>query len=574
MASLMLVFGHMPFYPYYEVRDRRAYLAGLPERMPTSLLAINVDPDGNLLSVEQEAAPEQRGSRTVVLAAEDLLWYAHDREGAAWWGSSLLRASFGPWLLKQDQMRVSATAQRRFGTAVPTAEVLPGSVPTQGEINAANAAVAQIRVGDEAGITLPPGFRLRLVAPEGNPPDGIALLRYYDEQMARSMLASVLDLGSTSNGSRALGTSFLDILGMALQGVAAQLAETATELCVRLTDLNEGDQANSPAVVVGDVAGSEEALAVTVSGLLKEGALTADPDLEAWVRETYQLPEKPTVSPVPVVPPVPPVPVKAANESVGGAVTQDSGWPYRRPLTTIEAKAGFDPQSLDEATNRVLGDLLRAWPQVQAGQRAQLRDAVEAALAGAGLAALAGITLDTGDAEVIIGAAMLESADAAARLAGMEAAAQGVTVGDVVLDERPLTEAAAGFAAVLGAGMVASAGREALRLAGPAADPAAVADQVAAFLEGLTGAVESDVLAGAVNGGVNAGRAAVAVAAPPVTRWVASEIRDANTCAPCAGNDGVEYASFDAAAEDYPTGGYGLCLGRYRCRGVLIPVWE
>jgi hypothetical protein len=569
MASLMLVFGHMPFFPFYEVRDGKAYLAGLPERMPTSLLAINVDGDGNLVSVEQEAAPEQKGNRSVVLKAEDLLWYAHDREGAAWWGNSLLRASFGPWLLKQDQMRVSATAQRRFGTAVPTAEVLPGSTPTQGEINAANAAIAQIRVGDEAGITLPPGFRLRLVAPEGNPPDGIALLRYYDEQMARSMLASVLDLGSTSNGSRALGTSFLDILGMALQGIAGQLAETATELCVRLTDLNEGESANSPAVVVGDVAGSEEALAVTVAGLLKEGALTADPDLEGWVRETYQLPPKPAGTPPPA-----PVPVKAANESVGGKVTQDSGWPYRRPLTTVEAKAGFDPQTLDLETNRILGDLLRAWPAIQKGWRDQLRAAVEAALAAGGLAALASITLNTGDAEIAIGAAILDAATVAADLAAAEALTQGVTVAEVVLDEVAIADAAAGFAAVLGSGTVTSGVREALRLAGPAAVPADVAAAVVAFLEGLAGTVEADVLAGAVNGGVGAGRAAVAVAAPPAARWVASELRDGNTCEACAAVDGTEYASFDEAAIDYPTGGYALCLGRYRCRGVLIPVWE
>lgn len=627
MASLALVYGHMPFYPWYEVRAGAAYLGGLPERLPTSLLQIVVDADGNLEYVEQEPAPDMRGqARAVRLPAGELLWYANDREGAAWYGRSILRASFGPWLLKQDQMRISATGQRRFGTPVPTAEVLPGFTPTQGELTAAAAAVAQVRVGDEAGIALPPGFRLRLVGAEGAPPDGLPLLRYYDEQMARSMLASVLDLGNTSNGSRALGSSFLDVLGFALQSVAETIAETATELAVRLTDYNAGPDAAAPAIVVGDVAGSEEALAVTVGELLKSGALTADPELEAWVREAYRLPERPKdtaadpgdqrrrdvaetiqktylgvgtvvtsdearqiVNQAGASLPVPgPPELGARRPGAGGAVAAASApepllgkgsavpaWPYRRPLSAVEAAAGFDPETLDAVQARVLGDLLRAWPSVQADWRDQLGPQIAAAVDTGNLTDLAAVDLDLAAAVEVVAVAVSTAWDGSAALAAAEAAQQGQTVTAPEAADDAVRAVARSYVAVIATGVIASAAREALRLAGPGVTGTEVAGGVTSFLAGLSGSTEVEVLGGAVSAGISEARAAVAASAPaPVTRWVASEIRDPATCGPCAEHDGREYPDFAAAAKDYPTGGYRGCLGRYRCRGVLIPVWE
>jgi hypothetical protein len=576
VALLQLVYGHMPFVPFYEIRDGSAYLAGLPERMPASILTINTTDGGDLDYIEQEAAPGARGkNRAVKIPATDMVWYAHDREGAAWWGRSLLRASFGPWLFKQDQMRVSATSQRRFGTPVPVAVPMPGTSPTQGEINAAQQMASQVRVGDEAGAAMPPGFRLELVGASGSVPDGLPLLRYYDEQMARSMLASVLDLGSTSNGSRALGSSFLDVLGMALQGIADTTAETATQLCVKLTDFNAGPDAASPAVVVGDVAGSEQALAETIGRLLQAGALSGDPGLEAWVREAFRLPEKPAQAvPRPVVPAVVPVAarVKAANERLGTA-SQDSGWPYSRPLTTIEAKAGLDPEAVDTAANAILGDLLRAWPQIAKGQRDQLHGLIAAAVDSGDLTGLASLHLDTVDAADVIAVAILEAADAGARLAVDEASTQGVALPAATVDGTRVAEVAAALAAVMGVSMSAGAAREALRLAPAGADGVAVADEVTAFLAGLPDRYPADVLSGAVNGGINQGRAAVFEGGPAGATFSASEIRDGNTCDPCALIDGHVYPDLATAEQDYPTGGHALCLGRERCRGILVAQW-
>lgn len=585
LALLMLPFGHMAFEPVYELRDGRAYLAALPERMPVSILRINVDPQGDLQSIEQEPSPGMRGrARAVTIPRERLLWYAHRREGAAWWGQSILRAAYGPWLFAQDQMRVSATTQRRFGTPVPTAEALPGTSPTPAEVAAAQRAVSAIRVGDGAGIAMPPGFRLRLAGAEGTVPDGLPYLRYYDEQIARSMLASVLDLGNTNNGSRALGSTFLDILGLAMQGIATEAATTATELAVRLTDYNDGPDAPAPAVVVGDVSGDERLIAELVGSLVQQGALSQDPDLEAWVRSTLRLPEaapRPVVSPGITVggqpagqPPTPPgQPVAAANERHGPDVAVLEDWPYRRPLSTVEAAAGVDPVAIDAEANRILGDLLVAWPSVQAAQREQLRDAIAAAIDSGNLAALGSLSLDVADAADIIGAAMVEASAAGAALMVEEANRQGIDVPSAEADAARVAELATALAVVMGLGVTSAAAREALRVAGDGRPGTEVADQVVTFLAGMSDRYPSDMLGGAVNTGLNAGRAAVLAAAPAAT-YYHSAIRDKAVCAACAANDGHQYADLPSAEADFPTGGYALCLGRERCRCVIATVWS
>lgn len=53
----------------------------------------------------------------------------------------------------------------------------------------------------------------------------------------------------------------------------------------------------------------------------------------------------------------------------------------------------------------------------------------------------------------------------------------------------------------------------------------------------------------------------------------ASEILDQNTCGPCAAIDGTRFDSPEEAAAAYPAG-YTGCLGRSRCRGVCVYVFD
>jgi hypothetical protein len=260
-------------------------------------------------------------------------------------------------------------------------------------------------------------------------------------------------------------------------------------------------------------------------------------------------------------------------ERAAGRQRLGPDWPYRRQLTTVEAKAGLDPVSLDDEVARIMGDLMQAWPKVAKEWRAQLQQQITEALQAEDPSALTALAVDATRAGDELHAAILDAAAVGVASAVDEADSQGVGLTAQQPADDTLMNQAHTLAAIMAMGYVASAAREAFRLWDTRRDPTDVAGDVAAHLAGLSDTTQRDTFNGAVNGGVNSGRQAVmATAEVPVT-FYASEVRDANTCEACAAIDGHQFASQDEADATYPTGGYIDCLGRYRCRGVVIAVY-
>jgi hypothetical protein len=283
LALLHLVYGFMPFVQRYDILDGKARLAELSERMPHTVDRIDTDDSGRISGVLQfgEKAP---------IRGHHFVWYVREREGTAWQGRSMLRAAFGPWLLKHEMWRVLATSNRRFGMGVPNVEA-PANA-TAAQILQAEALAQQIRVGDQGGAGLPHGFKLNLTGLTGSTPDTLQFIRYLDQQMAQMALVSVLNLDASPNGSRALGETFINMLLTSLRAVGRDMADTATRLAVQMVDYNWGVDEPAPRVVCGDVGARPESTAEAVTLLLNAGAVGPDPALEAWARQRWQLPER------------------------------------------------------------------------------------------------------------------------------------------------------------------------------------------------------------------------------------------------------------------------------------------
>lgn len=588
LALLKLVYGHIGFEDYYDLSSGRAVLAGLPERMPYSIDALHVDDrTGEFLGITQKTAGRP-AKDTPQIKADRLVWYAHEREGAAWWGTSLLRPAFGPWLLKQDALRVHGTALRRFGTATPVAEVQPGANPTPAEIQSAQRMMSAVRAGDTSGAAAPPGFTIAFKGVTGTMPSGIEFARYLDEQMARAALYSLLDLGNTSNGSRALGDNFADVLAMALQSVADDTAADATtQIAARIATFNGGEGVAVPRIVPGPVAANEEAITRTLAELMGAGALTHDPDLEAHVRRIVGLPQRSTTAPPPT-PPVAAPPVAASRRPAPARPTPGrpprvtaaaaegeagEGWPYRRALTATEVAAALDPAAIDQAEDDVTTAALNAWPAVIAAQRDQLLAQVEALLDAGNLEGLATLTVDARPAADVLAAAADDATTRGVALAGLEAADQGVTLPKTP-DVPDLGPWARSIAASLASGLATAVGREALRLAGPGATTADVVAGVAAFIDGLGDTAVRETIGSVVQAGLNGGRTAAVAAGGDGARYFHSAVRDRSTCAACAAADGFEYPTLTEAEAAFPTGGYRDCEGRFKCRCVIAVTWS
>ncbi len=596
LAALHLVWGHFAFEDVYEIRpDGLTYLAALPERMPSTIVEIRVNPDGTLKSIVQEGMQGQgtNSFNGVEIPAKQLLWYCHSREGANYVGRSLLRAAYSYWLLKIEGMRANAVGLSRFSAGTPVAEPLPGTNPTQVQITEAQRMVSSIRVGQQGG-AVPVGFKLRIIGIEGTLPDALATLRYYDEQVARSTLTSILDLGSTANGSRALGDNFADLLQRSLQSIANQMAETASQLCVRLTRYNFGDDAVAPVITAGDVGASKATIAQSITGLIQAGAITPDPALESFVREAYHLPAA-----VPVTAPKE-GPTDGTEALKGSKTAASRVWPppgafkltdevaisgprivnaadaktYRDP-TEAEQAAGIDPQAIDAEHDTLVAEGLALFAAVVIAWGAALAAQIMAALVAGSLVALARLKLKTADAVEALQLVMHEAAATGVRQVldetGRAGADHGLAPDDVTVNTAELDELAEALAEHTASVVAGTAGREAQRL-GTALDEAEVDAVIAQVLTpGPVPQMVSEAVARAMAGGRVEAMEAV-IAATPGIEWEisASAVRDPGTCDRCEENDGHVYPDLATGRADFPLGLYKACLGRTRCRCLLI----
>ena len=296
LALTMLVFGHAFFEQVYDVGqgDGLAHLAKLAWRPPRTISAVKVDKDGGLAWIEQQAA-----SGRVRIPVGRLVAYVHDREGGDWVGQSLLRSAYKNWLIKDRLLRAQAMTVERNGLGVP---VYTGAKPPEGatveesrqwaehEQEEGLKVATSFRAGQAAGAAIPATASLDLKGVSGDLPDTSGPIRYHDEQIARSVLAHFLNLG-TETGSWALGSTFAAFFTQSLNAVAAAVADTLQQHVIEdLVDLNWGPGTPAPRLVVTPIGREHPATAEAVRTLVAAGVVTPDASLDAHMRAQYGLP--------------------------------------------------------------------------------------------------------------------------------------------------------------------------------------------------------------------------------------------------------------------------------------------
>jgi hypothetical protein len=606
-AMQKFVFGHMIFERRYEIApDGFANLVSLGQRMPWTIAHIRAERDGSVIDVTQNTQYDP-------IPANRLVWYAHELEGSAWAGISALRPAFGAWLLKHETWRVHATSIRRFGMGVPQVTAPPGATAQQ--VSEAQALASSLRVGDQTGVGLPQGFQFSLAGLVGSVPDALAFIKYLDQQISKMALAGIIDLGQTEIGSRALGETFLDLFVLALQGLADEIGDETTTgypgmpgAVLDLVTVNWGEDEPVPRIVATDVGQQHEITAQSLQYLLTWGALTADPELEAFVRQAWRLPQRktpqppaqptghpanfavpagltlpgagpPVPAPAPAAGPVPEPAARAPRPGAGRRARAAYASTLRRTLTDTEVRAGFDPVGHQIDWQAAADWVLSRWPLIFAAQRVQLADQVQAAVDTGKLDKLSALTADSTAGRDVLREAMLSLAAKAREAMIAEAAHQGVTIDDAKVksaDSR-LAKLAAARAALAASYVAQQASQKALQVATGVSTGADVADEVSEFLGGLSQASLRLQVSAALTAAQNAGRFAVldaAALAGSAATYVATEVLDTNTCAPCNDIDGTEFGSLADAEANYPNGGYSDCLGMERCRGTCMGLWS
>lgn len=253
-------------------------------------IKFNTARDGGLVSLEQSAtggALSSRLAKPTVLPVSRVVVYSRNRRGGNWPGESLLRPAYGPWMMSSRAQRLELVLGERAGAPV----VVYKAGADDEDLGPGKAIAKSVRVGREAGVALPKGADLLLKGIDGQLPDLDKIIKRHDERIAGSVLANFLNLGSQSGtGSYALGATFFNAFMLALRKVAKDIARTASRHVVAdLVRWNwPGERA--PRLVFDEIGANRDALVQALATLVQAGVLTADQDLEQFVRAAIGIP--------------------------------------------------------------------------------------------------------------------------------------------------------------------------------------------------------------------------------------------------------------------------------------------
>jgi hypothetical protein len=613
-ALKMLTYGHSPFELIMEVDEAKYgddlyHILKIIPRPPSTISQINVARDGELKGIKQFSSPFVGASnwQGPGIEAKNLLWYVWDKEGANWAGRSMLRSCFRNYVIKDMLMRIDAQKHERMGMGIPWFEAPEGA--SQELINALDELAEEVRAGDEAGLAVPAGAKLKLAGVEGNVPDTVASIRMHDEQMSKAFLMMFMQLGTTHTGSRALGSEMMDYFTYAQEGVAETVASKFTEDFIeQWVDWNWGEDEAVPRIVY-DRSAHEDVPTEDLVKMVDGELIVMDPELEQYFRKSRGLPLKsqeqrdkeeedkaaeiereekaaeqpPPVDPAAVPPPTPEtVPAKAGagrRRKKGVAAAPDAPSPDNLPDRNLrrqpyehEVTAATDFARMDEQWNLKRDALFEAVKELQAAQVDELYDLIVAA--DGDLVTLSGIAVDDTTHEAIL-AGMQEMADEGIDQAATEAEAQGVTKAKrpkLSELEDSLTARAKAVGQILTKEMAGAAGKKAMDLTGGSLSPSEVADATKEYLNGLVKARVKDQISGAISNAQNSGRKLTMRRNDP-TNIYSSELLDENTCQACTAEDGSEFGTMDEAEVSYPGGGFAECEGGERCRGTLVATY-
>jgi hypothetical protein len=610
-ALKFLTYGHSPFEIVMEIDEAKYgddlyHILKIIPRPPSTISQINVERDGALKGIKQFASPFVGASNWMGpgIPASSLLWYVWDKEGANWAGKSMMRSCFRNYVIKDMLMRIDAQKHERMGMGVPWFEAPEGA--SQDLIDALDELAQELRAGDESGLAVPAGAKLKLAGVEGQIPNTVDSIKMHDEQMSKAFLMMFMQLGTTHTGSRALGSELMDYFSYAQEGVADTICDLFTEGFIeQWVDWNFGEDEASPRITY-DRSAHEDVPTEDLVKMVDKKLIVMDPELESYFRKSRSLPlkteeqrkkeedekaaevkreeeaaQQPPVDPNnPTPPPPEPAPAKAGAGRRNGKVTgaEDAPSPnlpdraLRRQPYEHEVAAATDFARMDEQWQTRRDGLFEAVKGLQASQVEELHKLIVEA--DGDLVKLSQISVEDTTHEDIL-AAMQEMADEGIDQAATEAEAQGITkakrpnLSDL---ESSLTNRAQAVGQILTKELSGAAGKRAMDLTGGSLTPTQVADQTRDYLNGLVKARVRDQIGGAMTNAQNSGRKLTMRRNDP-DHIYSSELLDENTCQNCTAEDGTEFGTMDDAEVDYPGGGFTECEGGERCRGTLVATY-
>jgi hypothetical protein len=291
-AVTFLPFGFSIFEIVYQVVGGQWLWKKFAPRGQDTVRAWKFDENGGLAGFVQSAAPKYT---EVEISIEDLIIYRTRVERGNPEGRSILRTAWIPYYFAKHMQQTEAIGIERGLDGFPVVKLPVDATTDESDANsdASKAAkiVRNIRNDEQAGIVLPFGWELDLMAPGSQSRlDADKVIRRYESRILMSTLSQFLMLGQEAVGSYALSSDQTSFFAMSMNAVADIVSETFTKYAIpRLLKLNGYDAQglrleHTPA---GDVD-----LTKITDLLSRAGAnITWRPEDEMWLREVGGMPK-------------------------------------------------------------------------------------------------------------------------------------------------------------------------------------------------------------------------------------------------------------------------------------------
>jgi hypothetical protein len=247
----------------------------------------------------------------VEIPMDKILNFRTDVERDSPEGRSALRSAYYDYYWYKRLVAIAAIGAERDLNGIPVMSIpaecmRPDATDAEKAVYArARQIVENIRVDEQAGIVIPnqidpdsnqPLFKLELLSTSGRGAkiDLDKMLLRHQTNMLRAVMADWMMLGTGATGSWALSSDRTDQFGVVLGGIMDIICGVMNRQAIpALAQLNGWDLAELPTMQHGDVESQDLAkLADFIQKTMAAGALTADNELEDYLREQAHLPAR------------------------------------------------------------------------------------------------------------------------------------------------------------------------------------------------------------------------------------------------------------------------------------------
>ena len=274
----------------------------IPPRAQDTLYRWEYDDKDNLIGMTQQPPPDY-GLLTIPISKAMLFRTESIKDNPE--GRSILRNAYRSWYFKRRIQEIEAIGIERDLAGLPVLHAPDGvdiwddKDPELVSINAAlTSMVKNIRRNEYEGLVLPAGYGAELLSTGGTRQfDTNAIINRYDAKIAQTVMADFIMLGHEQTGSFALSEDKTELFAVALGAFLDVICETFNNQGIpSLIDMN-GTHFDAitdyPQLAHGDVDKRDiTKLSTFLKDMVGVGILIPDEDLEDYVREVANLPER------------------------------------------------------------------------------------------------------------------------------------------------------------------------------------------------------------------------------------------------------------------------------------------